>query len=67
MMKLKLEILVHHYLKYEYLKHIWVNAMELILLEVIILLDQKSIFLKISQKQALIVNKLNYNIVLVFT
>ena len=67
MMKLKLEILVHNYLKYEYLKHIWANAMELILLEVIKLLEERWIFLKISQKQALIVNKLNYNIVLVFT
>ncbi len=62
MLKFKLEILAHHSLEY-----IRVNAVELILLEVIILLDKELIFLKISQKQELIVNKLNYKIVLVFT
>ena len=62
MPKFKLEVLVHHSLEY-----IRVNAVELILLEVIMVLDDKLIFPKISQKQALIVNKLNYKIVLVFT
>ena len=53
MLKFKLELLAQHTLEY-----IRVNVVELILLEVIILLDQGSIYPNISQKQALIVNKL---------